>query len=191
MSSHSLGSTVNSYLPSQRRFWWLPLFLCGRCPSGSPGRCGYSNFKKYADSSYLSFHRLFGGSTCCSVRAALLLARQSAFHCLLCLYTPPLTLLQRCCPLCRELSLHEHLLWMQRGSAVLTHPHLASACLESFPSPQRSMGDAVWCSPLACHLQARGRCRPSYGTIGRLDPTIHMGHANVPLSSGRSAANNV
>ena len=80
---------------------------------------------------------------------------------------------------------------MQRGSAVLKHPHLASACLESFPSLQRTMGDAAWCSLLARHLQARGRCRPSYGTIGRLDPTIHKGHANVPLSSGRSVANNV
>ena len=26
------------------------------------------------------------------------------------------------------------------------------------------------------YVQARGRCRPSYGVVGRLDPTIHVGH---------------
>ncbi len=34
--------------------------------------------------------------------------------------------------------------------------------------------------------QARGRCRPSYGEIGRLDPTIYKGQAQPPLNPRRA-----
>ncbi len=35
-------------------------------------------------------------------------------------------------------------------------------------------------------VQARGRCRPSYGEIGRLDPTIYKGQVQPPLNAHRA-----
>ena len=35
-------------------------------------------------------------------------------------------------------------------------------------------------------MQSRGRCKPSYGDVGRLDPTIYKGQVQPALNARRN-----